>query len=290
MPYRHTQFGWILLAFAFGVMPILMMVLGDSRTVSLPFFLSGIIALLFGTLTVTVDDKRISWRFGIGLIRKSLPVAAVASFRPVRNRWWYGWGIRITPLGWLYNVSGLSAVALTLKDGRGVLIGTDEPDALQNALRQVVVSSGAAETVLGKPPSRRTAVLLILAINAIVIPVVVWTFYAGSQPPRVTVSSEGFVVRGGFSQAAVQFTTIREVSLQDQIPRVVRKRNGFNAGNTLRGYFTLDVLGDGKIFINRDVPPYVVVKTSDSFVIVNFKNPQQTRALAEELRRHLAAR
>ncbi|HTL03185.1 MAG TPA: hypothetical protein VL243_13195, partial [Vicinamibacterales bacterium] len=87
-----------------------------------------------------------------------------------------------------------------------------------------------------------------------------------------------------------QFTTIREVSLQDQIPRVVRKRNGFNAGNTLRGYFTLDVLGDGKIFINRDVPPYVVVKTSDSFVIVNFKNPQQTRALAEELRRHLAAR
>ncbi len=118
MPYRHTQVGWTLFAISFGILPVLMIVLDGPGAISLPFVLAGIITLLFGTLTVIVDDRRISWRFGIGLIRKSLPVTAVSSVRAVRNRWWYGWGIRLTPLGWLYNVSGLSAVALTLKDGQ----------------------------------------------------------------------------------------------------------------------------------------------------------------------------
>jgi hypothetical protein len=52
----------------------------------------------------------------------------------VRNRWYYGWGIRITPRGWLYNVSGLDAVELALKNGKCVRIGSDEPHALARAI------------------------------------------------------------------------------------------------------------------------------------------------------------
>ncbi len=145
--------------------------------------------------------------------------------------------------------------------------------------------------MLGRPPSRRAALLLILGIHAIVIPVVIYTFYAGSRPPVVAVSSDRLSVGGGiFYGADVPFSDIQEVSLQDTIPRVLRKTNGFNAGDTLRGNFALEVLGNGRIFINRGVPPYVVVKTKDSYVIVNFKSPQQTRELYEELRRHVAAR
>ena len=245
MPYRHTQIGWIILALAFGVLPILMIPLAGSGVVSLPFVLAGIIALLFGTLTVIVDDKRISWRFGIGLIRKSLPVTAVASFRAVRNPWYYGWGIRLTPLGWLYNVSGLSAVALALNDGRQVLIGTDEPDALQHALRQVVVSAGPRDTVLGQPPTRRTALLVILGINAVIVPAILWSVYAGMRPPAVTVSPAMFSVHGGFYGADVPRASIQEISLQDSIPRVTIRTNGLAAGNVLRGNFRLEVLGPG---------------------------------------------
>src|SRR5437764_599550 len=129
--YRHTQIGWTVLAISFIVLPILMIALNASGASALPFVLAGVISVLFGSLTVIVDDRRIAWRFGIGLIRKSVPIASVSSFQSVRTRWWYGWGIRLTPLGWLYNVSGLSAVALTLTNGKQVLIGTDEPEALQ---------------------------------------------------------------------------------------------------------------------------------------------------------------
>ena len=50
--------------------------------------------------------------------------------------WWYGWGIHLTPYGWLYNVSGWDAVAITLRNGRRVSLGTDQPNELCAAIRR----------------------------------------------------------------------------------------------------------------------------------------------------------
>ena len=86
--------------------------------------------MLFGALTVEVDHVAIRLRFGLGLIRKAFSLTDVASCRVVRNRWWWGWGIRLIPGGWLYNVSGLDAVELVLKNGKTFRIGTDEPRQL----------------------------------------------------------------------------------------------------------------------------------------------------------------
>ena len=63
----------------------------------------------------------------MGLIRKKVPLAEIAACEPIRIRWWYGWGIHLTPYGWLYNVSGLDAVAITLVNGRKFALGTDDP-------------------------------------------------------------------------------------------------------------------------------------------------------------------
>ena len=47
-----------------------------------------------------------------------------------------GWGIHLTPYGWLYNVSGFDAVAITLRNGRKVALGTDDPHGLVDAIRR----------------------------------------------------------------------------------------------------------------------------------------------------------
>ena len=88
--------------------------------------LLAIILLLFHSLTVSVDKNQVSLRFGIGLIRKSFPTAEIISTEPVRNHWFYGFGIRLTRTGWLYNVSGLDAVQITLQNGKQARIGTDD--------------------------------------------------------------------------------------------------------------------------------------------------------------------
>lgn len=89
---------------------------------------------LFSSLTVTVTTNELTWHFGPGWWRHSLERADIVSVRPVRTKWWYGFGIRRIPGGWLYNVSGLDAVAIDREDGKTVFIGTDQPEQLSRAL------------------------------------------------------------------------------------------------------------------------------------------------------------
>ena len=85
--------------------------------------------------TVEVDDEAITVWFGLGVIRKKLFLKDVTSCQAVINPWYYGWGIRKIPLGWLYNVSGFSAVELEMVDGKKNRIGTNEPEKLEEAVR-----------------------------------------------------------------------------------------------------------------------------------------------------------
>jgi len=102
----------------------------------------GLAFLLFYRLGVTVEPDRIRAVFGIGLISKEIPVAAVVRAEVVRTRAWWGYGIRWTPSGWLYNVAGRHAVRLEVRGGRAVMIGTDEPDALKAAIDARLAARG----------------------------------------------------------------------------------------------------------------------------------------------------
>ena len=101
---------------------------------------AGILAcclVLFATLSVSVSDDEVYVGFGPGLIRRRFPAAEIRALHTVRNRWWYGWGIRLTPYGWMYNVSGLDAVEIELASGKRFRIGTDEPKRLAAAISKV---------------------------------------------------------------------------------------------------------------------------------------------------------
>ena len=139
--YRHTQQGrlmlTVLLLSAAGLATVSM--LEPSSPVRLvPRFLavgSAILAWLFSSLTVEVDENELRWYFGPGIWRYRIARADIESVGHVRNHWWNGFGIRINRGFRLYNVSGFDAVELRLKTGAVRRIGTDEPQALANALR-----------------------------------------------------------------------------------------------------------------------------------------------------------
>jgi hypothetical protein len=144
--YSHTQRGWaLILAAALGALFafVLVFVLPPAAAEPLPGWLPaliigapGLTLLAFGSLTVTIAEGQLTWRFGLGWPRKSLPLAEITLAEPTRTRFIEGWGIHLTRRGWLYNVSGFDAVLLTRRDGKSVLIGTDEPRALVAALER----------------------------------------------------------------------------------------------------------------------------------------------------------
>jgi hypothetical protein len=134
--YQHTQTGWLIIGALGGSFAVVigMLLMGNLSIFSpliigiIAFF--GLLYLLFYQLTVTVDDEEIVVAFGVGWIKKRIALKDIDHCEIVKNPWWYGWGIRLTPGGWMYNVSGLKAVQLHLKSGRGFRIGTDEPNEL----------------------------------------------------------------------------------------------------------------------------------------------------------------
>ncbi|MBR9699181.1 hypothetical protein GOV09_01855 [Candidatus Woesearchaeota archaeon] len=133
--YKRTQIGYLIL-FSFLITIALIFYLSSQEEAPVEWLVGFFFLLipLFSTLTVSVTD-RITVRFGIGLIRKNFVLEDIVSCKQVRNRWWYGWGIRYFGRGWLYNIHGLDAVELQFKNGKVARIGTAEPDKLCNAIK-----------------------------------------------------------------------------------------------------------------------------------------------------------
>jgi hypothetical protein len=137
MLYQHTQVGYVtLIALAAGIVPIvlLMLVVSFNWVVLVVLIILAVSLWLFSTLTVEIRADTLQIRFGPGLIRKTFLLKDIAAYRAVKNPWYYGWGIHLTPHGWLYNVSGFWAVELQMKSGKRYRIGTDDAEGLVSAL------------------------------------------------------------------------------------------------------------------------------------------------------------
>ena len=98
--------------------------------VGLAMVLLVAVALHFSRMETLVTEELVRASFGRGWPRREVRIAEVSTVEVVRNKWWYGWGIRKVPEGWMYNVGGLDAVELVLKSGRVFRIGSNEPEDL----------------------------------------------------------------------------------------------------------------------------------------------------------------
>jgi len=141
MHYRRTQIGWAVIV-ALDLSIVLIIVLMSLYEFSwIPVFVAlvlGLCTFLFASLTVEIDEEYLTARFGPGLVRKTIPLRHIVGYQTVRSHWYEGWGIRRVSGGWMYNVSGLDAVELTLQDGSRFRIGTNDPQGLREAFQQVL--------------------------------------------------------------------------------------------------------------------------------------------------------
>ncbi len=140
--YEHTQIGHVIIWSLLAIIVIAGGAVIGSSSRHEPTVVVSVILLaclvLFYKLTITIEDGTLCACFGPGIIRKRVRLAEIVECEPIRIRWWYGWGIHLTPRGWLYNVSGFDAVAITLRDGGKFALGTNDPSGLTTALRAAI--------------------------------------------------------------------------------------------------------------------------------------------------------
>ena len=89
---------------------------------------------IFGALTVEVGEDTVTAQFGPGFLKRRIPLRRIRYVRPMEIPWYFGWGVRWIPRGWMFRGSGTAVVEIELDDGRRFCIGTPEPKELTRAI------------------------------------------------------------------------------------------------------------------------------------------------------------
>jgi hypothetical protein len=100
--YSHRQFGRGFVAMIAALMfflTALYVLLGVFVIALVALAIFAVLLLLFHSLLVEVDRDALRLTYGIGIIRKRFDITGLSDASVVRNKWWYGLGIRLTPHG-----------------------------------------------------------------------------------------------------------------------------------------------------------------------------------------------
>lgn len=135
--YQHKQYAFFIffvLMWLGGFVALAWRLIGADAPLIVFAVILILVGFLFHGLTIKVDNRFISWGFGPGIAGKKIALDEIIDAKAVQNTFRHGVGVRITHDGWVYSVSGFSAVQLTLKDGTQYRLGTNDQQGLVAAL------------------------------------------------------------------------------------------------------------------------------------------------------------
>lgn len=284
--YTHTQVGWWMVLTGTAIaLTVIIASWPPEVSIVLPAALLLAPIAVFAMLTVTVTGEAIEVSFGHGALKRRVPLAHVRGWRIVHCPLYYGIGMRLIPGGTLYNVRSGPAVELLLENGRVLRIGSDEPRRLVEALavvHQPSVPDYASVALTVKPGGRRR--LVVFALLPLAIALMFWGIRASEKPPRVTMSHQGMKISSGVYGVDLPWSIITDVSVEQTLPRIIRRTNGYALGGTLRGYFRVEGLGPVRLFVERNQPPFVRISSSTQGVIyIGLGSGGATRQLFREI-------
>lgn len=139
-----------------------------------------------------------------------------------------------------------------------------------------------------EPPKYITTITFLLVIFVLII-VFGSLRRSANTEHKVVMDAENLIINTVFG-IEQKLADIEDVKLLEAIPKIKAKTNGFDIKDIRRGEFNLEDLGDGRLYIHLESKLFVWIKTSDSYIIINFTNEGSTRELYEGLQEYLENR
>ena len=104
----------------------------------------------------------------------------------------------------------------------------------------------------------------------------------GVRPVEVRVTDGHLEVTGEYG-VSLSLDAIVEASLEPTMPRRRRRLTGSRLGERRNGRYRVETLGEGMFYTRTNRPPHLLVRTSETFVLINYRDADRTRALHAEL-------
>jgi hypothetical protein len=281
---KYTQFGtlsMIVMGSSLIFCIIMMIIIGFNELtpigiLSFVALIMFICLLIYYKLTIYIDNTYVKFKLGIGLIAKKYLIYDIKSCKPVRNNPLSGIGIRKIPRGWLYNVSGLSAIELTFKNQKSIVrIGTNKPDEIAEVISRMIKPDNLESSSEYKDKTAYTMTLIITLTIFIFIGLLI---LSGLRETKVITTKSDIRIKGMYG-LTINYLDIIQLDTISKLPGIRLRTNGFAFAKNLKGNFRLQDQENAKLFLKAGTPPYILLRTNDLNIYLNTKNPKKTRNL-----------
>ena len=278
---KYTQFGTfpVMLMFPLLIFFIVIILLSgfDNATeiIILSFLLITflICLLIFYKLTIYVNNSHISFKLGTGLIHKEYPIADIESCSPVKNSFWYGIGIRLTPGGWLYNVSGLYAIELSFKNKKSkIRIGTNKPEEISQTINKILAKEDYESAI---EPTQQSTFFIFWTVLLMVLILPIIMIVTGNQETKLDLTDSNLKIKGIYG-LTINYSEIIQIETLNNIPKIKTRTNGYAFGKTLKGNFKFQDQTKVRLYIRKGITPYIHIKTKDIDLYLNFTDSNRT--------------
>jgi hypothetical protein len=241
--------------------------------------------LIFYKLTIEIDNSYVGFKLGTGLVKRKFALKDIESCMPVKNSALYGIGIRLIPEGWLYNVSGRFAIELIFKNKKSkIRIGTDKPEEVAETINKFLNKPGSVhgyETAFDSSNRAGYYILASIILAGLILPIIL--IISGGKDTKYELSDKAITINGMYG-LSVDYSKIIRIDTISSLPKIKARTNGYALGNTLKGNFKLYDQTKVKLFVEEGIPPYIHIKTDETELYLNFKDPVTTADLYKKIK------
>jgi multisubunit Na+/H+ antiporter MnhB subunit len=132
-----------------------------------------------------------------------------------------------------------------------------------------------------KHKSKRT--ILNYSILGLALVFIVGSSIYSSRPAKATITEDKIEFSGSYG-FEMNISEIATIKLTDQLPPIGIRTNGFSMGSVKKGYFKLETLGECRLLVHSDTPPFLIIsKHNGEKIIINYKNKTETEVLHNRL-------
>ena len=94
---------------------------------------------------------------------------------------------------------------------------------------------------------------------------------------------EEYIDIKGLYGRKIYYSEIDTVTLEENIPKIVRRTNGSSIGDIKKGRFSLENRENVLLFLEKDGPDYLIIEYSRGKVIINNKDNLKTIQLFQDI-------
>jgi len=286
---KFTQFG-ILQVIIFGILLTLFSFksyyFGFGDTSGLIYVglsaLMLVCVLTFYKIVIEVGENQISFKLGIGLLKRTYQINDLTSCTPVRCSLMSGFGIRRIANGWLYNISGLDAIELRFEDKRNIIrIGTNKSDEIASLVSSLIKQT--QDTNESSQIEYTSFINWEKWISLFVVALFGMFFLYTIKNDGITINKDTLDISGVYSKS-IDYSQIIKIDTISTVPEIEIRTDGSFFMNQAKGYFRLKDVGGAYLNLNLKYPPFIrLVLRNDTYIFINLSESKETTELFKKI-------